>query len=371
MPPTTHEKWMMTALTLAAKGEYAVSPNPLVGACLVKNDRLIATGFHKEFGGEHAEKMVLSRAGKRAEGATLYVTLEPCATWQKTPPCAPLIVEKGIKKVVIGALDPNPLNHKKGVRYLKRHGVQVVTGVLTDKIKEQNEGFFMAMGQKRPFVTLKMAETLDGKIATCKGLSRWISSPRSRQLVHDLRADQDGVLVGKHTFYKDNPSITVSPKSKCLAHGKPWKIVIVSEKGWSSNACIFHDRRLAILVFPENQTKRIMKAADRIKGHFTLLPVKDKKGKVDIQDLLKKLAALGVQKLLVEGGGELAWSFIEAQCVDRAIWILAPKVFGGRSAPTGVEGSGVTRPDQAFAFTPKKVYQCGEDWVFDGTFQMK
>lgn len=368
MGPKTHEEWMKTVLVLAANGKYSVSPNPMVGACLVKSGRLLALGYHREFGGPHAERIALERVGRRAEGATLYVTLEPCSTWQKTPPCSPLIVEKKIKQVVIGALDPNPLNHKKGVRFLTRHGVKVVAGVLEDQVKEQNAGFFTVMTKGRPFVTLKMAQTLDGKIATREGLSRWISSPETRKFVRELRTEQDAVLVGKSTFFMDDPRLAVPSTSKALACGKPWKVVMVSEKGWPSKARLFRGNRLVILCFPESKAKQVIRGAKRKKGHFTLLPVKDVRGRVNISDLLKKLAALGVSRLLVEGGGELAWSLIEAGCVDRAIWVIAPKVFGGRDAKTSVEGAGVTRPDQAYSFKPRKVSRLGKDWVFEGTF---
>lgn len=371
MRPTQHERWMKTALALAAKGQYSTSPNPMVGACVVKGGRLIASGYHQEFGGPHAERIALERSGCGAKGATLYVTLEPCATWQKTPPCAPWIADKGIKQVVIGAEDPNPLNHKKGIRCLRERGVKVVTGILEDEVKKQNEGFFKMMTAKRPFVTLKMAETLDGKIATREGLSRWISSLRSRKFVHQLRTMHDAVLVGKNTFYTDDPRIAVTPKAKCLAYGKPWRVVMVSEKGWSAKARIFRDDRLTVLVFPESKTKAILKVADKIRGHFALLPVKEAKGRISVPDLLRKLGSIGVTKLLVEGGGELAWSFIKNGCVDRAIWIIAPKIFGGRDSKTSVEGEGVGRPNQAYLFMAKKILRSGGDWILDGVFQKK
>ena len=167
LPP--HEVWMKRALALAERGRFSVSPNPMVGACVVSKGKLVGSGFHEKFGGSHAEPNALAKAGKKARGATLYVTLEPCATWQKTPPCAPHIKEKGIKKVVIGCLDPNPLNRGKGVRFLQRQGIAVKTGILEAEVRKQNEGFFKYMTEKRPFVTLKMAQTLDGKIATQRG----------------------------------------------------------------------------------------------------------------------------------------------------------------------------------------------------------
>lgn len=366
-----HEFWMKRALVLAEKGRFSVSPNPMVGACVVSKGKLVGSGFHEKFGGPHAEPNALANAGKKARGATLYVTLEPCATWQKTPPCAPLIKEKGIREVVIGCLDPNPVNHGKGVRFLREQGIAVRIGVLKEEVRKQNEGFFKCMTEKRPFVTLKMAQTLDGKIATREGSSRWISSPPSREFVHELRASHDAVLVGMNTFYQDDPRLTVPKGSRSLAAGKPWKIVMISARGWSPKARVFEDDRLTILVFPEKDLKTVVKKAETQKGTLMLLPIQGKHGRIEVLELLKKLAALGVTKLLVEGGGELAWSFLEAGCVDRAYWILAPKVFGGRDAKTSVEGLGVRTPDQAFLFKSDQVTLSGEDWIIEGTFYKK
>jgi diaminohydroxyphosphoribosylaminopyrimidine deaminase/5-amino-6-(5-phosphoribosylamino)uracil reductase len=371
MTLSPHEFWMKRALALAEKGRFCVSSNPMVGAYVVQRGRLVGSGFHEKFGGPHAEPHALAKAGKKAKGATLYVTLEPCATWQKTPPCAPLIKQKGIREVVIGCLDPNPLNRGKGVRYLRGQGMAVRIGVLEAEVRKQNEGFFKTMTAKRPFVTLKMAQTLDGKIATRKGLSRWISAPASREFVHKLRANHDAVLVGKHTFYQDDPRLTVPKASRSLAAGKPWKIVMISARGWSPKARIFEDDRLTILVFPEKDLKAVVKKAEAQKGTLMLLPVKERRGNIEVRELLKKLAELGVTKLLVEGGGELAWSFLEAGCVDRAYWILAPKVFGGRDAKTSVEGLGVKTPDEAFSFKTAKVTRSGDDWIFEGSFHKK
>ncbi len=362
---------MALALALAEKGKFTVSPNPRVGACVVSRGKLVGSGYHEKFGGPHAEPNALMKAGKRARGATLYVTLEPCSSWQKTPPCAPFIKERGIRSVIIGCLDPNPLNHGKGVHYLRKAGISVKCGVLAAEVQRQNEGFFKYVTAGRPFVTLKMAQTLDGKIATREGLSRWISSPPSREFVHRLREEHDAVLVGKNTFYQDDPRLTLPKNSPALAAGKPWKVALVSEKGWSPRARIFRDSRPTILVFSEKHLQRIVKQAAVRKGNWTLLPVKEHDGKVSIPELLKKLAVLGITKLLVEGGGELAWSFLEAGCVDRAVWIVAPKIFGGRDAKTSVEGSGVKTPRQGFVFRTEKVGKCGDDWILEGNFQKR
>lgn len=366
-----HEKWMKLALSLAHRGRLTVSPNPQVGACVVRNGKLVGSGYHKKFGGPHAEFYALHRAGRKARGATLYVTLEPCTTWQKTPPCAPLIQEKGIRRVVIGCLDPNPSHHRKGVRFLRQHGISVQVGILEDKVKNQNEGFFAFMKKRRPLVTLKMAQTLDGKIATRKGLSRWVSSAPSRAFVHQLRLEHDAVLVGKNTFYQDDPRLTVSKKSPAFQAGKPWKVVMVSEKGWSPESRVFKDSRLTIFVFPERHLRTISKKMNAPKSTVMLLPIREKRGRLDIKALLTKLGALGVTKLLVEGGGELAWSFLESGCVDRAYWILAPKIFGGRTAKTSVEGIGVTEPSQAFDFKAEKIFRSGNDWILKGIFTKK
>ena len=366
-----HKVWMKRALALAEKGRWSVSPNPMVGACVVSKGKLVGSGFHARFGGPHAEPNALAKAGKKARGATLYVTLEPCATWQKTPPCAPHIKERGIKEVVIGCLDPNPSNYGRGVRFLREQGIVVTVGILEEEVRKQNEGFFKYMVEKRPFVTLKMAQTLDGKIATREGLSRWISSSPSREFVHKLRASHEAVLVGKNTFYQDDPRLTVPKGSRSLIAGRPWKIVMISAQGWSPKARIFDDSRLTILVFPEKDLKAIVKKAEAQKETLMLLPVKEKHGRIEVRELLKKLAALGVTKLLVEGGGELAWSFLEAGCVDRAFWIFAPKIFGGRNAKTSVEGLGVRIPDQAFLFKTAKMTRSGDDWIFEGTFHKK
>ena len=367
----SHESWMKRALALAERGRSSVSPNPMVGACIVSKGKLVGSGFHEKFGGPHAEPNALAQAGVKARGATLYVTLEPCATWQKTPPCAPLILEKGIREVVIGCLDPNPLNRGKGVRFLRKRGIAVKVGVLETEARKLNEGFLKHITQKRPFVTLKMAQTLDGKIATRAGLSRWISSAPSRQFVHELRARHDAVLVGKNTFFQDDPRLTVPKTSRSLVFGKPWKIVMTDARGWSPQARVFEESRLTILVFLEKDLAKIVKKAEAQTGTLMLLPLKGKRCRIDVWELLKKLASLGVTQLLVEGGGELAWSFLEAGCVDRAYWIVAPKIFGGRDAKTSVEGLGVKTPDQAFLFKTDAVTRSGDDWIFEGSFQKK
>ena len=337
-----HEKWMRTVLECAEKGRWSVSPNPMVGACVVRGGRLIASGYHPAFGAEHAEVAVLRKAGSRARGATLYVNLEPCSSWGKTPPCTHAILEHKIKQVVVATPDPNRANHQKGIQYLKRQGLKVVVGILAAEARKLNESFFTHALKQRPFVTLKMAQSLDGKIATETGQSRWISGPAARSFVEALRAEQDAILVGLNTFCLDNPGLRTpvhKPRQNPL---KPWRVVVGLPEKISASAAILKGEPLTFFAVSDKRMKAAVTRHRKFKNQLTLLPVREKEGHLDLKDLLKKLAQLGAAKILVEGGGELAWSLIRERLCDRAYWIYAPKIIGGRNAKTSVEGAGVS-----------------------------
>lgn len=289
------ERFMRIALELAAKGRGKTYPNPMVGAVVVKNARIVGKGYHKKAGTPHAEIYALN---KNSRGATLYVTMEPCNTYGRTPPCAPRIVEAGIKRVVIASLDPNPVNHNNGIRYLRRHGIDVTVGVLKDAAIRLNE---------LPFVTVKVAMSLDGKIATRTGSSKWISSEKSRQFVRKLRHEADAVLVGRRTYLKDRP------RMKGVKH----KVVLG-------------------------------------------------KGRVDLKKLLKNLAKQGIMHVLIEGGGETIASAIRDGLVDRIYIFIAPKIIGGRNAPTPVEGIGIRNISQALKVKDMQVRKIGEDILVTG-----
>ena len=382
-----HEKWMRRALELAGRGRIGTSPNPMVGACIVSNGRKVGEGYHQKYGGEHAEIHALKAAGFKAKGASLYVTLEPCSTWGKTPPCAAAILRAGIRNVVIGALDPNPQNHGKGIQALKKGGIGVASGILESEIRRQNEAFFKYTRTGMPFVTLKMAQSLDGKIAARTGLSRWITSKPAREFVHFLRAEQDAILIGKNTLFMDNPALLSCVKTKNADTLKPWRIALDPDFEVSPNARIFKSAPLTFLAVSESRHSRkflphrgplgsgIHKFADLPVGRqkhsgmpkgVVILPLKEKRGRLALRDLLKKLGALGVAKLLVEGGGELAWSLLSENLVDKACWIVAPKFIGGREAKTSVEGIGFETPEQAIRLHINKVSQLGKDWLFEG-----
>ncbi|MBI2166884.1 MAG: bifunctional diaminohydroxyphosphoribosylaminopyrimidine deaminase/5-amino-6-(5-phosphoribosylamino)uracil reductase RibD [Candidatus Omnitrophica bacterium] len=353
-----NEIWMRRALELAQKGGDRTRPNPLVGAVVVRNEKLISEGYHVEFGGPHAEVSALRKAGPKARGATLYVTLEPCSSWGKTPPCVDWVIESGIRKAVIGRTDPNPQNHLKGIRRLRQAGIRVETGILGEEAEKQNEAFFKTMRTSLPFVTLKMAQSLDGKIATRAGESRWISSGPARAFVRRLRDHSDAVLIGKNTLLQDDPLLSGSNGCE-----KPWRVVLDPKLDLQSDARVFQGPQLTLVAVSDRRLKEIPKKTQG-KGKV-FLPVPETKGRFDLRNLLKKLAALGVQNLLVEGGGEVAWSFIRERLADRLIWIVAPKIIGGRDARTSVEGEGIDGLQKAYPLKWDSVYRLGPDFVFE------
>lgn len=352
---------MRHALFLAEKGRGWVSPNPVVGACIVRNGKLIASGYHAVFGEAHGETRALKAAGKKAKGATLYVTLEPCSSWGKTPPCTRAIIESGIQKVVIGALDPNPKHEGRAIQILKKAGIKVTAGILRLEAENQNEGFRKWIVAKRPFVTLKMAQSLDGKIASRSGDSRWVSGKAARNLVHELRSKVDGIVVGKNTVLRDNPRLTVH---KSGVKKEPWRFLLDSKGEIPVTKQVFRQKGVTVLVCSEKCVTRVVKKFSKLKIAILALPEKNQK--LDLNIFLKKIGAFGISSILVEGGGELAASFIEAKLVDRFVWVIAPKMIGGRDAKTSVEGDGVKLVRDAASVKIEKIYRLDEDIVVEG-----
>jgi diaminohydroxyphosphoribosylaminopyrimidine deaminase / 5-amino-6-(5-phosphoribosylamino)uracil reductase len=355
------EDFMRRALVVAERGRGFVSPNPMVGACVVKRDRLISVAYHERFGGAHAEVGALQAAGRRAHGATLYVTLEPCSTAGKTPPCVDAIREAGIVRVVIGTKDPNPQHDGRAAAMLRKFGIKVVGDVLGLEAKKLIRAYAKWSVTRMPLVTLKMAQSLDGKVALQTGESKWITGPEARTWVHGIRASCDAILVGKNTVLKDNPSLTAR---NGRASKDPWRVVLDSAGQCSPTSHVFADGGPTVLMCAENCLTRVVKKFQKTK--MTIVHVKLKRNRLDLQQALRYLGSLGITSLLVEGGGEVAWSFIDRRLVDKVIWIVASKIIGGRHAKTSVEGLGVNSLNDARDVRIERVTPVGSDFIMEG-----
>ena len=355
------ERWMRRALRLAEKGRGRTSPNPMVGAVLVKRGKAVGEGYHARPGGPHAEIVAIENAGHRAKGATLYLNLEPCAHYGKTPPCVPAVIEAGVRKVVVGTEDPNPLVKGKGVMRLKQAGLNVKIGILQKKCHTLNEAFFKYIVKHEPFIILKMAATLDGKLATRNGESQWISGESSRRFVHRLRDQVDGVVVGIGTVLKDDPLLTARIKG-----GRdPYRIVFDSRLRIPENARVFDISPSKTIVATtemasQDKIQRLEKKGVRI------LISDSKSGKVDLKSSLLKLGKLGLMSLLLEGGSQINGSFLDQGLIDKILLFLSPKLIGDPLAPGIFSGAGVTSLKEAISIRDLKVRRIGEDILLEG-----
>ncbi|MGH7198748.1 MAG: bifunctional diaminohydroxyphosphoribosylaminopyrimidine deaminase/5-amino-6-(5-phosphoribosylamino)uracil reductase RibD [Candidatus Omnitrophota bacterium] len=316
--------FMRRALELAKRGEGSVHPNPMVGAVLVKNNRVIGEGAHERFGGPHAEANALRKAGSGASGATLYVTLEPCAHFGKTPPCVDLILRHKIKKVVVAARDPNPLVSGKGLRKLRKAGVRVETGVLEAEAERMNRAYGHWIRKKTPYVIVKVAQSLDGRITARPGQPRWITGGEARKFSHGLRAASDAVLVGVNTVLKDDPRLNVRFGHRGRA---PLKIVLDSGLRTPPDARIFSSQKKPILAVTR---KAPLGRFARYKHKAEILSVPERGGRVDLKALLKLLGRRGVVQLMIEGGGEVIREAFARNVVNEVYLFIAPSVLGGR-----------------------------------------
>ncbi len=321
--------FMSRAVELARKGRYGAHPNPLVGAVLVKGGKIIGEGAHLNFGGPHAEINALRAARGRAAGADLYVTLEPCSTLGKTPPCTEAIIKARIHRVLIGAKDPNPANSGKAAALLRRAGIKVVSGVLRKDCEALNPAFNKFMRTGLPYVTVKIAQSLDGKIADAAGRSRWISSPASRHEAHQLRADADAVIAGIGTVLADDPLLNVRGLG---LKRQPWVVALDSTLRVPRRARIFENEKVIVAT-----TKRAcVTAMKRLPHDVKILVLPSAAGAVSLPHLLKELGRLGIGSVLVEGGGKVAGSFISAGLADRFVCFVAPLIIGGAASKSAM-----------------------------------
>ncbi len=351
------KKWMRLALELAKKGEGKVSPNPMVGAVLIKEGKLIATGYYRYFGGPHAEVEAIEKAKNEARGTTLYVSLEPCNRYGKTPPCTQKIIQAGIKKVVAATLDPTSGG---GIKQLEKERIETQIGTCEEEAKKVNEAFFKYIRKRAPFVTVKVASSLDGKIATHKRESRWITSEEARKFAHSLRDKMDAVLVGINTIISDDPSL-LPPSKKNFA-----RIILDSKLRIPLEARILIDQERAdtfIFTTPQADKQKLKELEN--KGVKVAI-IQAEEGRVNLTEVLKKLGELEIMNLLVEGGGEVIASFFEKKSVDKIFLFLAPRVIGGRNAPTWVEGKGVDFLKETPYIDINSVKKIGEDFLLEG-----
>lgn len=357
--------FMKKALEIAKKGIGKVNPNPLVGAIIVKDNRIIGEGYHKFYGGNHAEVEAFESLKESCDGATLYVNLEPCSHYGKTPPCAKKIVEMGIKKVYISMIDPNPLVSGNGIRILKENNIEVEIGLLNDESLKLNEIFINYISKKTPFVVLKTAMTLDGKIASYTGDSKWISSTESREFVHNIRYDLSAIMVGVNTVIADNPRLD-SRLSK--NYKDPYKIIV------DSNGRIPIDCKLVtecpnkvILATTKNINPEKKKAL--LDKNIKLLEIDELYGRVDLNKLMIRIAEYGIDSILLESGGELNYSCLEANIVNKGIFFIAPKIIGGRDSKTPIEGKGIEKMSNCINLHNMSYKIINNDIVVEGYFK--
>lgn len=349
-------KYMKRAIALAKKGKGFTNPNPMVGAVIVKNNEIIGEGYHREYGQAHAEVNAFNNTEVNPEGATMYVTLEPCAHYGKTPPCAVAIVEKKIKKVVIGLVDPNPLVNHKGIEILKDAGIEVITGVLSDEIKKMNEIFYHFIQKKTPYIIMKTAMSLDGKIATKTGDSKWISNEKARYFGHELRHEVSGILVGIDTVIADDPQLTTRLKNK---KGKdPTRIVLDSTLKIPLNAKVINTSSDAqtIVATTEKASKEKISKLEAI--GVQVIKTKSVNNRVNLDELMKILGTLSIDSLLIEGGGTVNYSFLRNNLVNKIYTFIAPMIIGGHEAKTPVSGDGISSINDAIHlknWTTKKI----------------
>jgi diaminohydroxyphosphoribosylaminopyrimidine deaminase / 5-amino-6-(5-phosphoribosylamino)uracil reductase len=354
--------FMQRALELAERGRGLTSPNPLVGAVVVRDGRVVGEGAHLRAGGAHAEVAALAAAGEAARGATLYVTLEPCAHQGRTPPCAPAVARAGIARVVAAVRDPNPLVAGGGADLLRAAGAVVELGLLAAEAERQNRAWLIAVRQRRPHVTLKAAATLDGKLADVHGSSKWITGEAARRHAHRLRAESDAIVVGVTTALRDDPALTVRLPEPWPR--EPYRVVLDTAARLPAGARVIHagTPARALVAVGEGAPPARVAALEATGARVLRCPTRD--GHVDPVALLDRLFALEVRAVLVEGGGQTHAAFVEAGIVDRVALFLAPLLLGGRDATSIVGGAGRDLK-AALRFAPPVVTRLGDDLLID------
>jgi diaminohydroxyphosphoribosylaminopyrimidine deaminase / 5-amino-6-(5-phosphoribosylamino)uracil reductase len=356
------ESYIQLAIEIAKKGVGKVSPNPLVGAVIIKNDRIIGAGFHEKYGENHAEINAINSAKENLEGATLYINLEPCSHFGKTPPCVDQIIQKKIKRVVIGTLDMNPLTSGKGVKKLKAAGIEVKVGILEKECTSLNKAFFKYIIKKIPYISIKAAQTLDGKIADLNGGSKWISSASSRKYVHELRSKYDAVLVGSGTVKKDNPSLTVR-----LVEGRnPRRVILDTNLNLKTTYRIFSknsDKNLIIITSVSSLGKNRKINKLRQLGAQIVFTKENENGQIDLKKAMEELAKIQISSILVEGGSEVITSLLEQKLYDDILVFISPKILGEGKPAIG--SLGIKSIHKALQLNIERFEKIGDDLLIE------
>ena len=359
---------MRLALRLAARGRDRVSPNPMVGAVVARGGSIVAKGYHRRFGGAHAEVEALRRAGRRARGADLYVTLEPCAHQGKTPPCTDAILRAGVARVIFAATDPNPVTHGRGPKILRQSGVTVVEGLLAGAARGQNLPYFHWRATGRPWVIIKWAMTLDGKIATRTGESRWITGQKARERAHQLRRRADGVLAGTETFRRDDPLLLPRPSRGRIParvvldrRGRlPWSLKALSPSSPESGRRIY-------VVSPRCPRRRRLEVQRR---GLEVIEAPEVHGRLSLPAVLDALGRAGICQLLVEGGGKLIGDLVTRRLAQEAAVFVAPVIFGGQEAPGPAADRGIGRIAEALELESPVIRRLGRDVMIEGRIRI-
>lgn len=356
----TDKDYMMRAIELARKGAGWTNPNPMVGAVIVKNDQIIGEGYHEQYGGYHAERNAIASLKKSAVGATLYVTLEPCCHHGKTPPCTDAILEQKIARVVIGSRDPNPKVSGKGAAILRDAGVQVEEDFMREECDKLNPVFFHYITTGTPYVVMKYAMTADGKIATRTGASKWITGPAAREEVHQMRHQYMGIMAGIGTVLADDPMLNVRIEGK----RSPVRIICDSHLRipLDSQICKTAGQYQTIIAYGEDHHNKLHTLKSM---GIQVIQCPDTDGKVDLKQLLRHLGSMGIDSILLEGGGTLNDGALHARIVQKFMVFVAPKLFGGVKSKTPVAGIGVEVPSDAITLHLMNVRQIGEDLLLE------
>lgn len=357
------DQYMQRALDLAALALGRTSPNPVVGAVIVKDGVIVGEGYHQKAGTPHAEIHALRQAGEHARGADIYVTLEPCSHYGKTPPCVSSLIEAGIKRVVAAVLDPNPLVSGQGINILKQAGIQTQVGVLEQSARRLNEAFFKYISTKRPMVALKTAMTMDGKIATCQGKSRWITGEEARQYVHRLRSQYDAIMVGIGTVLADDPLLNTRLENEEARD--PVRIIVDGHLSLPlASQIVKTSDKLRTLVYTSHTADEYREAALKERG-LEVIRIEGCHDNLDLGNLVDDLGRRKLISVLVEGGSGLNASLMEQRLVNKLYWFIAPKIVGGIKAPGPIAGNGVNTMDEALILHDMRVEQIGADLLIE------